>query len=503
MATLMKEILLSDLLARSLSREAAQPLQRQLYEVIRRGVLDHTLVAGQKLPSSRSLALELGVSRITVSLAYERLIAESYLRAAGGSGTFVSDTGARPRDTRAKTAAVEPWAPLARRGAAISTGRSGLVQHTGAFVPGVADASRFPFHLWRRAVTRHLSKSDLSLAGYAKEGAGYRPLREAIASYLGISRSVVCTADQVIVTAGTHQSIDLCARMLADVGDVAMVEDPCHWAFPSVLAAAGLQVTPGVLDQHGLALAASALPRRTRMVCTSPSHQYPTGAVMPLARRLELLAQARSRKLWVIEDDYDSEFRYDGAPLPSLQGLDRDGHVIYLGTFSKAMFSGMRMSYLVVPPQMAQAFSNACAAIYRSGHLHLQAALADFISEGHFSQHIRRMRLEYAQRQQLLREALARQLGDALALSQARAGLHLYARLTGKVSAQRLVDEAAREGLVLGQPYHLAARPTAEQRAVILGYGAVALEQIEPGVARLAQALERAGTRQTGRRRPG
>lgn len=212
----MKEVLLADLLSGALSRESPDPLQKQIYDIVRRGVLDHTLVAGQRLPSSRVLAQELGISRITVTLAYERLIAENYLSARGGSGTFVEKTVDRPLLPPASPEHVQRHVPgLSTRGEGIAGGAAGLGQHTGAFVPGVADASLFPFHLWRRLVSRHLGKSNLALSGYAKDGAGFLPLREAIASYLRLARAVVCEPEQVIVTAGTHQSVDLCARMLA------------------------------------------------------------------------------------------------------------------------------------------------------------------------------------------------------------------------------------------------------------------------------------------------
>lgn len=488
----MKEVLLSDLLSGAISRESEQPLQRQIYEIVRRGVLDHTLVAGQRLPSSRALAEELGISRITISLAYDRLISESYLTARGGSGTFVEHTGARPLAAVSPETAARQRLGLSSRGEVTGGGTGGMGQHTGAFVPGITDATLFPFHVWKRLLSRHLGKSNLALAGYSKDGAGFLPLREAIANYLRISRSVVCRPEQVIVTAGTHQSVDLCARLLADAGDAALVESPCHWAFPPLLTAAGIRVYPASLDDCGVNLSASKVPRRTRLLISSPSHQYPTGVVMPLSRRLELLQAARANGLWIIEDDYDSEFRYDGAPIPSLQGLDTDGRVIYMGTFSKTMFAGLRMSYMVVPEHMAHAFSNACARIYRPGHLHLQAALADFMNDGHFSQHIKRMRLEYADRQGLLRDELLRQVGGLIELSQAKAGLHVYARLAPQVSVSELITQAQTENIVVGLPHFLPDHTPDDRNAVVLGYGGVPGPQIPAGVERFARALDRA-----------
>lgn len=489
----MKEVLLSDLLSQSLSRESPHPLQRQIYEIVRRGVLDHTLIAGQKLPSSRALALELGVSRITVSLAYDRLIGEEYLIASSGRGTFVAHTSAKPMAAGIAQGSNAERPYLSHRGTALTQGTEGITQHAGAFVPGIADASMFPFHIWKRLVARYVGKSHLALAGYATEGAGFLPLRVAIANYLGISRSVACSEEQVIVTAGTHQSIDLCARLLTDPGDTALIENPCHWAFPTVLAAAGLKIAAAGSDSSGVDLNRNETHANARLLVTSPSHQYPLGVVMPLQRRLELLQAARLRNMWIIEDDYDSEFRYDGAPIPSLQGMDVNAQVIYMSTFSKAMFAGIRMSYMVVPAHMAEAFSHACALIYRPGLLQLQAAVADFISEGHFSHHIRRMRVEYGERQQVLRDALDRRIGSAITLSQARAGLHVFAKVGPSRSVSRLVSEARAEGIVLGMPHFVDASVKKYHRGVVLGYGGVATDRIDQGVERFAQAFERSG----------
>ncbi|MDN7450335.1 PLP-dependent aminotransferase family protein [Burkholderia multivorans] len=462
----MRAVLLTDLLARALSDGGSDTLQHRIYDVVRRGVLDHTLAAGQKLPSSRTLAQELGISRITVSLAYDRLIAENYLVARTGSGTFVAPTSPRPLSGPGEIVHTRHSMTLSQRGAMLDRLPGGVTQSYGPFVPGVADTPMFPFHVWRRLIARHIGKGDLSLSGYALDG-GYAPLRAAVARYLKISRSVVCEPEQVIITSGTHQSIDLCARLLADPGDVA-----------------------SAIDAAGLSLNDIDTPARARLVVTSPSHQYPTGAVMPLSRRLELLQSARTRNLWVMEDDYDSEFRYDGMPLPSLQGLDSDARVIYGGTFSKAMYPGVRIAYLVVPAHLADTFAKACAKLYRPGQLHIQAALADFIDDGHFAQHVRRMRIEYAQRQQLLRDALHAEFGSTIRLSDARAGLHLFASFDADVSTRALTDVARADGLILGRPHFVAPHALAD-RSIVLGYGGVAQSAIGDGVKRLGRAYAR------------
>ena len=486
----MHSVLLTDLLSQRLDRAAAPSLQLQIYEVVRRAVLDHALSTGQKLPSSRALAMDLGISRLTVSLAYDRLISENYLVASTGSGTFVAETSSHPLSEAPSGAHARFSMRLSRRGTQLEFLPGGLGQSSGAFVPGVADAASFPFHIWRRLVARHIGKGDLELAGYASAG-GLESLREAVASYLKISRSVNCNASQVIITAGTHQSVDLCARLLADLGDTALVENPCHWAFPTVLTTSGMQLAAGTVDDQGLSLADSPLPSNTKLVVVSPSHHYPTGVVMPLSRRLDLLQSARTHNLWVLEDDYDSEFRYDGNPLPSLQGLDTDGRVIYIGTFSKAMFAGIRLGYLVVPQHLSDAFCKASAKLLRTGGLHVQAALADYIYEGHFAQHIRKMRAEYAARQDLLRTSLERHLPGLLELSAARAGLHLFARFIQPVDYQQLIGESRKEGLLFGTPCFIRSIPEYENRCIVLGFGGVLQDQIEPAVARLARAVGR------------
>nr|WP_252717106.1 PLP-dependent aminotransferase family protein [Herbaspirillum sp. B65] len=291
----MRAILLTDLLGKQLLKEGEETLQRQIYNVIRTAVLEHTLAEGQKLPSSRALAIELGISRLTVSLAYERLIAENYLVANSGSGTFVAPTSVTPLGSAPASSHASHSMTLSSRGKMLDFLPGGLNQYCGAFVPGIADSSLFPFHVWRRLVARHISKGDLSLSGYARTGAGYRQLREAVASYLKISRSVNCEAEQVIITSGTHQSVDLCARLLADPGDMALVENPCHWAFPTILSASGMKIGAGYVDGMGLSVEDSHVPINTKIVVTSPSHHYPTGVVMPLSRRLELLQSARAR----------------------------------------------------------------------------------------------------------------------------------------------------------------------------------------------------------------
>lgn len=488
----MREILISDLLSLMINRDSQTSLQKQIYEIIKKNIINKSLLSRQKLPSSRSLATQLKVSRITVSLAYDRLIAEDYLTAKEGSGTFVTDsynTLEKRDDTEINNV---PKLALSQRGKRFFQDSGGsLNQHSGAFIPGIADVSTFPFHIWKRLIGKHIDKSQIALTGYPKDGAGFKPLREAIASYLNISRMVKCSAKQVMITNGTHQSIDLCARMLADHGDVAIIEDPCHWAFPSVLRASGIKVISGLSDQNGLKLDTTIISPNTKFVISSPSHQYPTGVIMPTSRRLELLDTAKKHNLWIIEDDYDSEFRYDVPPLPSLQGLSQGNNVIYMGTFSKSMFAGIRTSYMVVPEHLAESFSDVNAKLYRSGVLHIQAALADFILEGHLGQHIKQMRNIYAERHFVFRDSLNRELGSTLSLSQAKAGLHLYAGFTEKINMPKLFSDSKAENIILGRPYYVDNGIDHASNSIILGYGGVPTNQINNGVKKLVSIIDK------------
>lgn len=495
----MRASVLSDWLAQRLDRGNGQPIYRQLHRLLQQAILTRELPPGSKVPSSRLLAQELGIGRNTVTQVYEQLVLEGYVSSATGRGTFVADSApdeivgvpdAAAPDTSAESSPQQAKRALSTRGARLIAGAGVSKRQWGAFMPGVPDVTKFPARVWSRLHNKYWRRLRPDLLTYAP-GGGLASLRHALADYLRTSRSVRCTPEQIIITTGIHQSVDLAVRLLSDPGDVIWTEDPCYWGVRSVLHVSGLQSRPIAVDEEGINPSADDLAQPPKLMLVTPSHQYPLGMVMSLARRRMLLEYARQNQCWIIEDDYDSEFRYDGAPIPSLQGLDTDGRVIYMGTFSKTLFAGLRMSYMVVPGHVAHAFSNACARIYRPGHLHLQAALADFMADGHFSHNIKRMRVEYAERQGVLREALHAKAGDLMTLSEARAGLHVYARLAPRVPAARLAEAARAEGLVLGMPHFLPDHDGRDRNAVVLGYGGVPTAHIADGVDRLARALAR------------
>ena len=476
--------LLHDLLIGKLDRTTDTTLQRQICKVIQESILQGHLPVSYKMPSTRALAEQLAISRVTASLAYERLTDEGYLYARPGSGTYVADTlpQAYLKDTE-QTGQESAEGLLSLRGSAITERVTGLSRSGGAFVPGVADADLFPFHIWKRLQNRYYRKHQTELTGYVEHG-GYRPLREALASYLYASRAVKCTPEQVIVTMGTHQSLDLIAKLLTDPGDSVLVESPTHWGAPVVFSAAGLQVHTMEVDEQGACLPAIEEQSATRFAFITPSHQYPTGNIMSLQRRREWLAFGEAKGIWILEDDYDSEFRYDIEPLPSLQGLDARQRVIYMGTFSKVTFPGMRLSYLVVPESLADAFSKGMTQLYRPGFLPIQAAMADFMQEGHFASHIRKMRAIYATRRSLLQQHLKHYFGDAVQFSSGQAGIHLAVTIGGAGTVRKMIQLAPAYGLTLRGAYHIDP-DRLDDNLLVLGYGGVKEADIEGAVKRL------------------
>ncbi|HAT32858.1 MAG TPA: DNA-binding protein [Janthinobacterium sp.] len=469
-----------------------QPVNRQIYHVLREAVWSHALPVGLQLPSSRYLALELAVSRNTVTYAYEQLISEGYLEARPGAGTFVADTvpdripgGA---DSVPGPARQGDAIGLSRRGATL-LGQAGVNNlQWGAFMPGIPDVTLFPNKIWSRLQNKHWRRSRADMLTYA-QGGGYLPLREAIADYLRVARSVNCTADQVIVTTGIHQSMDLAARLLGDVGDRAWVEDPCYWGTRSVLQSLGIETVPIPVDGEGMQLRPEDLRHPPRFIVATPSHQYPLGTVMSLSRRRTLLDYAAAQQAWIIEDDYDSEFRYGSRPLPSLQGMDSRQRVLYMGTFSKTIFPGLRIGYLVVPEALAPLCATGLSELYRGGQIFTQAILTDFMSEGHFASHIRRMRMLYAERLLLLRAAIQEHFGDTLGTSGGEAGLHLALCLPDDCDDRAICQAAGAQGLIVRPLSRYYMDTAGGRRGLMLGYASVPNEQIGPAFARLAAII--------------
>lgn len=480
----------------ALDRASSAPLYTQLYERLRQAILAGQLASGLQLPSSRALATELGISRNTVITAFQQLLAEGYIEGKLGSGTYVAP--ALPDDllhVRARAASMSAphskGASLSQRGMLLGSASLNVPGRPGpprAFHPGIPALDMFPFDIWSRLLTKHWRRPPRELLGYG-DPAGYRPLREAIAAYLGVARAVRCNAEQVIVIAGSQQGLDIAARLLLDPGDAAWIEDPGYPGARGALLGAGAQLIAVPIDQEGLDVATgTAMHADARLAYVSPSHQYPLGITMSLARRLALLEWARRSDAWVLEDDYDSEYRYAGRPLAALQGLDTAQRVIYIGTFSKVLFPALRLGYLVVPPDLVDAFIKGRALSDRHSPTLDQAVLADFIAEGHFARHIRRMRALYEERQAILIEAAKRSLAGLLTLQPAEAGMHLIGWLPAAVDDLAASQRAAALGIEAPPLSHYALRPL-QAGALLLGYAGLRPDEIHEGVRKLAQAL--------------
>ncbi len=547
--------MLSDWLAQRLVRGGgAQPVYRQLHRLLQQAILSRELPAGTRVPSSRLLAAELGIARNTVTQVYEQLVLEGYVTSATGRGTFVADTspdeivgerdgadapggaggahahvarGARsgaggrggameaaaadagafpPRfdagavPDPASEAGISPVAalrgPIARslsaRGARLVEGAGVSKRQGGAFMPGVPDVSRFPARIWTRLHNKYWRRLRPDLLTYAP-GGGLASMREALADYLRTSRSVRCSPEQIVITTGIHQSIDLAVRLLTDPGDVIWTEDPCYWGVRSVLHVSGLTTRPIPVDDEGIAPGPEDLATPPKLMLVTPSHQYPLGMVMSLARRRMLLEYARQHGAWIIEDDYDSEFRYGSRPLASLQGLDTSGQVIYVGSFGKTLFPGLRVGYLVAPEPLAQSFATASAELYREGQLLQQAVLAEFIAEGHFVSHIRKMRALYGLRRQTLLDALARRYGDALPAVGGDAGLHLVMRLPDGTDDRAVAQAALERNIVVRALSGYYADASRAAPGLLLGYACVPEDEIGAAFEMLGEAIDAVG----------
>ena len=530
--------MLSELLLAEMARlntaakpgQATLPLNRQLYEALRRAMLDGKLGAGERLPSSRDLAQDLGVSRNTVMAAISQLTVEGYLVSHVGSGTFVADSvqalrtppssvrqsrQPMPQRPAVQTAATAPSDPpdspggLSARGQALAHRFSARELEVQPFTPGAADFSAFPVALWQRLQNKHWRHTRPDMLDYNDCG-GYGPLRRAVADYVRVFRSVQLDPDQVIITSGTQQSLELCAQLLANHGDTVWIEDPAYWGAVKAFMATGLAMHPVAVDSEGIAPRPDDHRHPPRLVYVTPSHQYPSGAVMSLARRHQLLAAARTHNAWVLEDDYDSEFRFSGPPVSSLQGLDDDGRVLYMGTFSKVLYPGLKLGYLVVPKALVADFKQAHYDLNRPGQMPLQAALAEFIEMGHFASALRKARLAYAERRRALVAALQPWLqtrvpstndqpgatteqggqdataGGACAdaygapgwIAGAEQGLHLCLRLPPQVDDRALAALAARHNLTV-RPLSAYCLARTDLRGLVIGYGYASLDAIQ------------------------
>jgi len=462
-----------------LNRLAPAPLHRQLYEQWRQGILGGRFRPAERVPSTRELSAELAVSRSTVTIAYDQLIAEGFLETDRGSGTFVCRE--LPKHPHAPRDEGAPAPRLSRYGAGLS-GDFAYAHSPRGFLclaQWRPDLSLFPIATWRKLVMRRLRSATPELFDYSDESAGYGPLRKEIAAYVARSRAVRCTADQIVVVNGSAQGIDLCARLLLEHGDQAAIENPGYFGARRIFEGYGARLGPARIDENGIVI--GDLAGDPRLVYVTPSHQFPTGVAMSLARRLELIEWARRHNAVVIEDDYDSEYRYSGPPLPALQGLSAGVTAIYIGTFSKVMFPSLRIGYIVAPPGLLAPLRRAKWLADRHTPVPEQAALADFISEGHLERHIRRMRRVYGARRAALVEALDRYFGKRVQIQGDAAGMHVLVRFEDPRVAAKAV--AAKVQLNSSAACYIDEPPAGE---FLIGFSSVGERSIREAVKRLA-----------------
>ncbi|MBW4611699.1 MAG: PLP-dependent aminotransferase family protein [Desmonostoc vinosum HA7617-LM4] len=476
--------------------QASLPLHRQVYEELRRAILSGRLAPGQRLPSTRSLSQSLGISRATVIQSYDQLFSEGYLETIVGSGTFVAhqlpDDLLRVAPITSTPSATSSSIPLSAYGQSLTDRAFSRLPELEAqinFSYGRPAYDQFPINLWRKLLSRHCL-ANLDVLDYTNSSMGYRPLREAIADYLARSRAVQCSAEQIVIVGGSQQGLDLITRLLIDQGDWIAVENPGYLGARRVFLAQGACLFPVSVDQFGLVV--SSLTRgiipNIKLIYVTPSHQFPTGALLSLPRRLELLAWAQNSGAMIIEDDYDSEYRYGERPIPALQGLDQGNSVIYVGTFSKVFFPALRLGYLVLPDNLVDVFTRAKWLADRQSSLLEQYALTDFITEGHLERHIRRMRSLYDQRRQTLVESLFAYFGEKVQIIGENAGMHLMIKIHTNLSDGEIIQRAVEVGVGFAAAHsnYLKDSPSSE---FILGYADLNEQQIQAGVRRLSQAI--------------
>lgn len=460
-------------------------LARQLYQALRERILDGRMASRMRLPASRELAETLGVSRNTVVRAYDQLYAEGYVEGRIGDGTYVAELGSGvPASTPPVLQARAPeWLQARLQAYGPGAPPSGPPR---AFRLGLPALDLFPFDIWSRLQAQFWRASSLDQLGYG-DPAGDPRLREMVAAYLRNGRGLRCSPEQVVITSGAQQAISLCTQLLLQAGDSVAVENPCYRAAAQTFAVAGACLRGVAVDGDGLDTRQLAALHDCRLVYVTPSHQYPSGVTLSLARRLELLDWAEREDAWIIEDDYDGEYRYSGAPLAPLASLDRQGRVLYVGTFSKVLFPALRLGYLVVPPALVEPLAQLRTLAMRHSEVGTQAVLAEFIARGHFQRHIRRMRqAARSRRDALLRNWPAKEAG--VMLPPIHAGLHVCVPLPSLARERELLDKAAAIGIELSALSDYCLPPGPVRAGLVLGFAGIDELQIGHALENLRRA---------------
>jgi GntR family transcriptional regulator/MocR family aminotransferase len=484
----------------TLDSQSAVPLHRQLYDEIRRSILSGRLARGQRVPSTRSLSDSLGISRATVTFSYETLLSEGYLEALTGSGTYVcrrlpeellrakNPTGKEKPAAKTATKATN-YKKLAKYGAHLRDKPwldYGEEEPEIQFSFGRPAFDQFPVREWQQLYNQHLKKFQCTELDCPSKAAGYQPLREAIASYLSRARAVTCKPEQIIIVNGSQQAIDLVTRVIIDRGDAVGIEDPGYVGARMAFEVQGAQLIPLRVDKEGLVVSKLHSMPNLKLVYVTPSHQFPTGVVLSLARRLELLNWAEKTGTFIIEDDYDSEYRYKGRPIPALAGLEHHETVLYIGTFSKVLFPSLRLGYLVVPTPLIDVFTRAKWLADRHSPLLEQQVLTDFINQGHLDRHIRRMRNYYEEKRKNFVQALQAAFGQKITILGDNAGINVLIRIQTDIPNAEVVARAKALGVGIVSTVYLNEGTPGE---FLLNYGSLSEESLRLGIDRLKQTL--------------
>lgn len=483
----------------AINRDSSTPFHKQICDAFRVAIANGSLRPGQRIPSTRALATELRVSRLPVLNAYAQLLAEGYFESRVGAGTVICTslpdryTSSGPAGQRRPVLRSGPR-PVARRATTIPYRElQPWFRGWGSFGIGRVAFDHFPLQTWSSLVARH-GRNMYANAFHYGDQMGSPALRETIAAYLRTARSMRCDASQVMIVTGSQQALDLSARVLVDPGSHVWVEDPGYRLSRDAFALAGARLIPVPADNDGLDVEAGIrLSSKARAAVVTPSHQFPLGSTMSAQRRLQLLDWAHENGSWVIEDDYDSEYRYGSSPIASLQGLDENARVIYIGTFSKVMFPSLRLGYIVIPSDLVKFFTTVRRTVDITPSTLYQDVLADFINEGHFARHIRRMRLLYHERRTTLVENLKSEFGDSIEIHGSEAGMHLVITLPDYIDDTAIADQASRENLWVW-PLSITYLNRPARRGFILGFGSATVEQIPGAVRHLKRLIEASST---------
>ena len=478
----------------AVNRKGPKALHRQIYDAYRAAIVDGSLRPGQRIPSTRVLASEIKVSRFPVLNAYAQLLAEGYFESRVGAGTVIASslpdqlTSTKPAGTAHAPTPSGPR-PVARCSSVLPrVVRFPWLQNWGAFRVGQVAVDQFPLGVWSNLVARRCRSSDAHAFHYGDQ-MGSMAFRETIANYLKTARSLRCEAEQVMIVGGSQQALEISAQVLLDPGNRVWVEQPGYHLARGVFALAGCHPVPVPVDKEGLDVAAGIKQcRKARVAFVTPSHQFPLGVTMSASRRLQLLDWAQTSGSWIIEDDYDSEFRYEILPIASLQGLDSNSRVIYIGTFSKVLFPSLRLGYIVIPPDLVERFHAVRRVMDLGPPSFYQEMVSDFIREGHFARHIRRMRVHYGQLRSALVVNLRRELGPSVELLGDEAGMHVAVTLQNRSCDLEIAERAARQNLSLW-PLSPSYMGEVSRQGFILGFGGTRLTEIPNAVRKLRNLL--------------